>query len=158
MINDANMPPLTQNAESQFRVGSWLFGALPAGWEILEGRGLRRSDKNVFPSNVIPTEDDLQGEMTLREYLDSQLHVMRHFFSEPQFDFRGPAKIKGVDEALMLVIRFKADDGRPAVQRQVYVRHGRRVGVLTFTTVEKELPTVEPLFMAILSAAAFQPA
>jgi hypothetical protein len=151
------MPPPTQNAEPKFRVGSWLFGAVPAGWEILEGRGLRRSNKNGFPSNVIPTEDDLQGEMTLKEYLDSQLHVVRHYFSEPQFDFRGPAKIKGVDEALMLVIRFKADDGRPAMQRQIYVRHGRRVGVLTFTTVETELPAVESLFMAILSGATFQP-
>jgi len=138
-------------------ISSWHL-PVPAGWELLEKIGLRRADKDAFPSNVIPTEDHLQGITTLKEYMDSQLHIVRQYFTEPQFEFRGPARINGVDEAIMLVIRFKGDDGRAAMQRQVYVRLGSHVGVLTFTTLETELAAVEPSFIAILSGASFQPA
>jgi len=136
-------------------IGHWIFQTIPQDWEIIEGRGLRRTGVDVSPSNAIATEDTLQGTMTLQEYLESQFPIVRHYFPDSQFEFRGPVKMKGVEETITLIIRFKGDDGQPAVQRQIYVRQGRQVGVLTFTTLEKELKGVDPSFAAILLGASF---
>lgn len=152
------MPESSENVDQQLRVGGWIFSDIPAGWEPIERRGLRRAATNVFPSTAIATEDELQGETTLQEYLERQLPIVRNYFLNPRFEFGGAEKVTGVEEATGLTIRFNAHDGRAALQRQVYVRMGRRVGVLTFTTLESELNAVDPMFIALQKGATFSPA
>jgi hypothetical protein len=157
-MSDSNQIPSTKgNGQPQLVVGSWSFHTVPSNWEPIEGHGLRRSAHEGFPSNAIATEDELQRDSTLQQYMESQLPIIRHFFSDPQFEFRGPVNMPGVEEAIMLKIRFQSADGRPASQRQMYVRQGRRIGVLTFTALESELHSVDPAFSDVIMGATFSP-
>jgi hypothetical protein len=137
------------------RIGGWSLGSVPSGWELLEQTGLRRAGKDIFPSNVVVTEEQLPQDKTLQQYVDSQVFLMEKIVPEVKHGTAAPAAISGAAEAFALEIRFPADDGRPVVQRQVYARVGRSVGILTFTTLEKELPTVRRDFDSILDGVAF---
>ncbi|MGA9997101.1 MAG: FHA domain-containing protein [Pyrinomonadaceae bacterium] len=132
-------------------VGSWSFATLPEGWEIIDGYGVRRAGKGVFPSNVIVGEDHLSDDKTLQQYIDAQIELLRQHFIDPQIELSGPANITGADEAIGLTLRYKSPDGRPVIQRQTYARRGQTVGALTMTTVEDDWSRAEPFFKAIVS-------
>jgi hypothetical protein len=66
------------------------------------------------------------------------------------------ATISGAAEAFALEIRFPSDDGQLVAQRQVRARAGQSAGILTFTTLEEELPMIQPVFESILGGAAFR--
>jgi pSer/pThr/pTyr-binding forkhead associated (FHA) protein len=138
-------------------VGSWSFQSVPDGWEIVEGAGMRCSGKDIFPSNVIASEDQLPDETTLAQYIDSQMNLLRLFLTDPEFEIAGQAIVAGAEESTILVIRHKTDNGMRAIQRQVYARSGKLAGILTFTTLESEFPRVQSAFDLILSKAILQP-
>jgi predicted component of type VI protein secretion system len=142
---------------AQFVVGSWSFRSVPDGWEPLEGIGMRRSAADAFPLNAIASQDQLQADKTLSQYVDSQKELLGQFLPQPRFETAAPVKVSGAEETAALVIRHKSDDGRPVAQRQIYARRGKLVGVLTFTTLENELVNVQPVFDSILSQSTLLP-
>jgi hypothetical protein len=152
-----NKTPAPIARGSGLAVGSWSFQFVPDDWEAVQGAGMRCSAKAAFPSNAIASQDQLQEDATLVQYVDSQKSLMRQFLPQVQFETAGPASVAGAEEATTLIIRYESDDGRPVVQRQVYARNGKSVGVLTFTTLETDLSQVQPVFDSILSRSAFQP-
>ena len=137
------------------RIGGWSLGSVPWGWELLEQQGIRRAGKDVFPSNAVVTEEPLPQDKTLRQYIDSQVFLMDQVIPEVKHGAAARATIRGAAEAFALEIRFPSDDGRLVVQRQVYARAGRSVGILTFTTLEEELPMIRPVFDSILGGVTF---
>lgn len=52
---------------------------------------------------------------------------------------------------------YRRDDGRPVTQREVYARAGQFVGIVTFTTLENELPGFVAMFDFILAGISFRP-
>jgi len=153
VLPDAGAPP---NAASPgVQIGGWSLGSVPWGWELLEQQGIRRAGSDVFPSNAVVTGEQLPQGKTLRQYVDSQVFLMHQLVPEVKLGAVAEATIRGAAEAFALEIRFPSDDGRPVVQRQVYARAGQWVGILTFTTLEKELPAVRHDFDSILDGVAF---
>jgi len=137
-------------------IGGWSLSVVPSGWELVEQQGIRRAGKDIFPSNVVVTEEQLPQDKTLQQYVDSQVFLMHQVIPQAKLQAAGPATIRGAGEAFALEIRFPSDDGRLVVQRQVYARAGRSVGILTFTTLEEELLTIRHVLDSILSGVTFR--
>jgi len=155
VLPDAGASVSAGNPGLQIR--GWTLGSVPSGWELVEQQGIRRAGKDVFPSNVVATEEQLPQDKTLQQYIDSQVFLMDQVIPEVKHGDAMQAAIGGAAEAFALEVRFPSDDGRRVVQRQVYARADRSVGILTFTTLEKELPTIRHDFDSILGGVAFHP-
>ena len=144
------------NSESRLlTVGGWSFAIVPDGWEIIEGHGIRRGGEGVFPSNVVVVEDQLRDDMTLQQFIEGQLALLRKHLTELETDTYQPTTITGADEAIQVALRHRSQNGKSVFQRQVYARRGQVVGIVTFTTVVEELPQIKPVFDKIMSGFAF---
>lgn len=130
-------------------IGHIHFSAIPGGWEILEGCGLRRKAESVFPSNVIVVRDQLTVEQTLQQYIESQKQHLLQYLVAPEIEAPKPTIIEGADEAVEMVIRHVSQDRQAIYQQQVYARCGQQLSVITFTTTVKDLPAVQIHFLAI---------
>lgn len=133
-------------------VRDWTFGTCPAGWEARPGAGLRRNEPGRFPSSVVLVADELAEGETLPDYVDRQLGSFRDVLGEPEVEGPRPLAHPGADEARELVLSFTLADGpTPVVQRQLFVRRGRRLAVITETTTPTEREALRPTFHAIVS-------
>jgi pSer/pThr/pTyr-binding forkhead associated (FHA) protein len=160
MTPPAPPAPGKQAADSKsplFSIGSWSFGVVPSGWETIEQHGIRRAGKDIFPSNAVVSEEPLPTGKTLQEYVDSQAQILQSLNPELKAEAPTPASVSGAEEVLGVQIRHTTEDGRLVLQRQLYARAKQLVGVLTFTTLQSELPAVQTAFENILSGAAFVP-
>ena len=153
-------PPLTPPALTPpaLTLGSWRFGRIPEGWVVDEGYGFHFAEPGAFPSEAVVSETRLAGDVSLPNHIESEMVLVREFVSEPEIKMAGEFSVAGAEEARGVVIRYKTDDGRRFWQRQVYARSGRLVGVLMLTTLEQELPRIQPVFDAIVSASVFREA
>lgn len=136
---------------------SWSFGVIPEGWRVVEGFGLRRDERNAFPSEAMVNEETIPCDQTLSQYAESQMDVIRLFVSQPQVEPLGSPRLTGAEETKAFLVRYKADDGRRFVQRQIFVRSGQAAGSLALTTLESEAPAVQPFFDQILHGVIFNP-
>lgn len=133
-------------------VQGWTFGTCPAGWEARPGAGLRRNEPGRFPSSVVLSADELAEGETLPAYVDRQLDSFRGVLGEPEVEGPRPLAHPGAEEARELVLSYTLADGpTPVVQRQLFVRRGRRLGVITETTTPAERDAVRPAFRSIVS-------
>ena len=148
--------PSASTAKNGMRIGSWTFGTIPDGWEMIEAYGIRSSVKGAFPTEAMVTEDVLSGGATFGQFVESQLSLVREFVTDPQIEKTAPASIAGAQEVEAFLVRYGTDDGRRFVQRQIYARAGRRVGVVTLTTLESELTKVRPIFDRIVASLVLQ--
>jgi pSer/pThr/pTyr-binding forkhead associated (FHA) protein len=137
-------------------IGGWSFASLPEGWEAQGEYGIQRSVQNSFPSSAVASEEPLNN-IGLRDYVEAQLSMLRHYLREPQIEAALPPHIGGADETIALEVRYKTKDGQAVFYHRVYARAGRVAGVLTFTTLEAELANVRAEFDAILRGASFAP-
>jgi hypothetical protein len=138
-------------------IGGWTFAAVPEKWIAQAGFGLQRDVPESFPSSVVVTEEQIGEGVSLHEYVEAQLGMLRQYLREPQIDAALPPRIYGADETVAVEVRYKTKDGQGVFYRRIYSRLGRTVGVLTFTTLEKELAQVRPALDAIISGAGFRP-
>lgn len=144
-------------------IGQWFFAAIPDGWTVVEGFGLRRRERNMFPSEVMVSEAALPADQPpaqgFERYIESQLELLKFLVAQPQIQPGSPddpSGIRGAEDAKAFLIRYKMDDGRRFLQRQVYIRSGFYAGALAMTTVENEAPAVQPFFDQILRGLAFR--
>lgn len=140
---------------STAKIGGWFFGSIPEGWELIKGFGLRRFERNTFPSEVMVAEEALPPDQDFNQHVESQLDLLRMFLSQPQISPADPPPISGTEETKAFTLRYKLEDGRRFVRRQVYVRSGGIAGSLAMTTLESELPLVQTLFAQILQSIVF---
>lgn len=150
----AKLAPPTQAAVT---LGHWTLGAVPEGWEAVEGVGIRHMGKGVFPSEAMVSEEPLRSGATFEQYVESQLDLVRLLVSQPQIEPAGAAPVLGVDEGRAFVVRYRTDDGRRFHQRQIFVRKGQLAGSLAFTTLESELARLEAVFNQIVAGLKFDP-
>lgn len=144
-----------QHAQARLAVGHWSFEAIPEGWEAVEGFGIRRMGAGVFPSEAMVSEEPLRSGAGFEAYVESQLDLVRLLVSQPQIEPAGPAPVAGVDEGRAFVVRYRTDDGRRFVQRQIYVCKGQRAGTLALTTLESDLARLEAIFNQIIAGLKF---
>lgn len=138
-------------------IGRWTFKAMPRGWEAVDGFGIRRREAGFFPSEAMVAEDALKPGVTFDQYVQSQLDLVRLLVASPQIEAAWPAAIEGIEESKVFVVRYRTDEGRSFLQRQVYVRKGQLVGSLALTTIESESARLEPVFDQIVSGLGFGP-
>jgi pSer/pThr/pTyr-binding forkhead associated (FHA) protein len=150
-------PLASPPGKQHLKIGAWILTTLPAGWIEAGEYGIQRDTPDGFPSNVVATEEPLGASLSLQEYVDSQLTMIRQYLRKPQIDATIPPKIQGAEESIAMEIHYETKDGQGVYYRRVYVRTGRTVGVLALTTLQSELAQIRPVFDSILSAARFNP-
>jgi pSer/pThr/pTyr-binding forkhead associated (FHA) protein len=143
--------------KSILTIGSWTFSTLPEQWTSQGEYSIQSDASDAFPSTAVATEELLGNGISLQEYVEAQLAMLRQYLREPQINAVVPPKIRGAEEAVAVEIHYKTKDGHAVFYRRVYARVGRTVGVLTFTSVQTELTQVRPAFDLIASGAGFAP-
>lgn len=140
-------------------VGRWLFAMIPEGWKIQDGLGIQLDvkDEKVFSSNIGAMEEPIGPGITLSEYVEAQTKMFREYLREPRIDAALPPKISGAAETIALDVRFSTTDGPSIYYRRLYVRGGSAIGVLTLTTLEKDLPAVRSAYDSFVAGASFSP-
>lgn len=153
--------PAPSSRADTLAVGAWFFAFIPEGWVVVENIGLRRRERNAFPSEVTASEAVLAVNAPLNEsfeqYVNSQIEQVK--FLAPQLQIQPlsePTAVRGTEETKAFLIRYKTDDGRRFLQRQIYARSGPYAGALTLTTLENEAPAVQLFFDQILRGLAFR--
>lgn len=138
-------------------IGTWAFTRIPEGWQIQEGLGIQLDvkDEKVFSSNIGAMEEPLGPGITLSEYVEAQTKMFREYLREPHIDAALPPKIPGAMETIALEVRFCTKDGPSIYYRRVYARSRSSIGVLTLTTLEKDLSSVRPAYDSFLAGASF---
>jgi len=136
-------------------IGSWAFHKIPNGWQIQEGLGIQQDVKDAFPASVGAMEEPLGPGITLPQYVEAQTKMFREYLREPKIDAALPPTIPGSVETVALEVRYSTKDGQSIYYHRVYARSGSTIGVLTLTTMEKDLPSVRPVYDSILSAISF---
>jgi pSer/pThr/pTyr-binding forkhead associated (FHA) protein len=151
------LPSARSGQPPALAVGSWAFAKIPPGWQIQEGLGIQldAKDDKVFPSNVGAMEEPLSFGFTLPDYVELQTKLFREYLREPKIDAALPPMIPGATETVALEVRFGTKDGPAIFYRRIYARCGSTIGLLTLTTLEKDLPSVRAAYDAFVSGASF---
>jgi len=136
-------------------IGGWSFSDIPPGWEVQEGLGLQLDTKDAFPSSIGAMEEPLGPGITLQQYVEAQTKMFREYLREPKIYAAVPPKIFGASETVSLEVRYNTKDGHSIYYQRVYARSGSVIGVLTLTTLEKDLPSVRPTYDSVLSGISF---
>jgi pSer/pThr/pTyr-binding forkhead associated (FHA) protein len=137
-------------------IGGWSFSKVPKGWEGQGEFGIQRAEKDAFPSNVVAGEEML-GIATLQRFVEAQVSMLRKYLRDPQIEASLPPAIHGAEDTVALDIRYTTKDEQVICLRRIFARQAQRVGVLTLTTLEKDLEEIRPALDAILAGASFQP-
>ena len=154
----ATMPPPSRSSQPPvLAIGSWAFTRIPEGWQIQEGLGIRLEvkDEKVFPSNIGAMEEPLGPGFTLPQYVEAQTKMFREYLRGPKIDAALPPKIPGATETIALEVRYSTKDGQSIYYHRVYARSASAIGVLTLTTLEKDLSSVHSAYDAFLTGASF---
>jgi FHA domain len=136
-------------------VGSWAFYKIPQGWQIQEGLGIQQDVKDAFPASIGAMEEPLGPGITLPQYVEAQTKMFREYLREPKIDAAVPPNIPGSVETVALEVRYSTKDGQSIYYHRVYARSGSTVGVLTLTTLDKDLSSVRPAYDSVLAAVNF---
>jgi len=150
---NAEQRPAVRSQPLQF--GSWSLGAVPGGWEAVPGHGIRDASEGAFPSSVVVGEDTLPTPTTLEQYIEAQLVIVERYLPEARHSAVRMLDSGDADEAITLEIELPAPDGGTGVMRQLYARFAQQVGVVTFTTLSRELSRLEPVFESIRAELTF---
>lgn len=138
-------------------IGSWSFHKIPDGWQIQEGLGIQQGVKDAFPSNIGAMEERLGPGITLPQYVEAQTKMFREYLREPKIDAALPPTIPGSAETVALEVRYSTKDGQSIYYHRVYTRSGSVIGVLTLTTMEKDLSSIRPVYDSVLTSISFSP-
>jgi hypothetical protein len=136
-------------------IGSWAFHNIPNGWQIQEGLGIQLVVKDAFPSSIGAMEEPLGPGLTLQHYVDAHIKMFREYLPKPKIDVAVATAIDGSLETVALEIQYSPKEGPSIFFRRDYVRCGSILGVLTFTTLEKELRSLRPVYDSVLSSISF---
>ncbi len=136
-------------------IGSWAFYKIPPGWQIQEGLGIQLDAKDAFPSSIGAMEERLGPGITLQQYVEAQTKMFREYLRGPKIDAALPPGIPGAAETVALEVRYSTKEGPSIYYHRVYARSGSTIGVLTLTTLEKDLSSLRPAYDSVLSSISF---
>ena len=136
-------------------IGSWTFHKIPNGWKIQEGLGIQQVVKDAFPSSIGAMEEPLGPGLTLQHYVDAHAKMFREYLPKQKINVAVPTAIHGSLETVALEIQYSSKEGPSIFLRRDYARCGSILGVLTLTTLEKDLPSIRPVYDSVLSVISF---
>jgi hypothetical protein len=136
-------------------IGSWAFHKIPKGWQIQEGLGIQQVVKDAFPSSIGAIEEPLGPGLTLQHYIDAHTKMFREYLPDPKIEIAVPPVIRGSVETAALEIKYSHKEGPSIFFRRDYARCGSILGVLTLTTLEKDMPSIRPIYDSVLSTISF---
>ena len=145
-----------ESKSPRLRIGSWVFSIVPNGWEVKDEFGLQRAEKDKFPSSIIATEEVLQRGISLQQFVESQVSMLRQYLREPRIEASLPLAIPGADERIAIDVHFTTKEGQAILYHRLYARSGHTVGTITLTVLENEAQQIRPAFDSILSGMTFQ--
>jgi len=151
----ASTPSARPSQPPALAIGSWVFHKIPDRWQIQEGLGIQQIVKDAFASSIGVMEEPLGPGITLMKYIEAQTLMFRESLQEPRIDAVAAPVITGSEETAAIEIRFTIKDGPSVFFRRVYVRGGSGIGVLTLTTLEKDLASVRPIYDSALAGISF---
>ena len=111
--------------------------------------------KDAFPSSIGAMEEPLGPGITLQQYVEAQTKMFREYLREPRIDAALPPTIPGAVETVALEVRYNTKEGPSIYYHRVYARIGSTIGVLTLTTLEKDLSSLRPAYDSVLSGISF---
>jgi hypothetical protein len=148
-------PAVLSSQTTALAVGGWAFHRIPDGWKIQQGLGLQQVVKDAFPSSIGAMEEPLGLGLTLQHYVDAHTKMFREYLREPKINVAVPLVIHGSVETVALEIQYSPKEGPSIFFRRDYALCGSILGVLTLTTLEKDLPSIRPIYDSVLSAISF---
>ncbi len=156
----ASQPPAPSSSQHPgqapaLTIGSWAFHKIPNGWQIQERLGIQQVVKDAFPSSIGAIEEPLGPGLTLQHYVDAHTKMFREHLRDPKISVAVPPVIHGSVETAALEIQYSPKEGPSIFFRRDYARHGSILGVLTLTTLEKDLPSIRLVYDSVLSAVSF---
>jgi len=147
--------PARRDQPPALAIGSWAFYQIPPGWQIQEGLGIQLDAKDAFPSSIGAMEEPLGPGITLQQYVEAQTKMFREYLREPKIDAALPPTIPGAVETVALEVRYSTKEGPSIYYHRVYARCGSTIGVLTLTTLEKDLSSLRSAYDSVLSSISF---
>jgi hypothetical protein len=140
---------------SGFAAGNWSVAGVPPGWEVIPGFGVRRAEPGAFPSVLLFAQEAMPPSITLDRYIAKQMDAAKILLREAKIREAVPVTIQDAAEARQIGLSYTSQDGRHAVQIQIYATHEGAVGNATFTTVEEELPRVANTLRSLIAQLRF---
>src|SRR6266704_1525106 len=147
--------PARRDKPPTLAIGSWAFYKIPPGWQIQDGLGMQLDAKDAFPSSIGAMEEPLGPGITLQQYVEAQTKMFREYLREPKIDAALPPAIPGAAETVALEVRYSTKEGPSIYYHRVYARCGSPIGVLTLTTLEKDLSSLRPAYDSVLASISF---
>jgi pSer/pThr/pTyr-binding forkhead associated (FHA) protein len=153
----ATPPAVRSGAAPALVIGKWAFSKIPDGWQVQEGLGIQLATKDdkIFPSNIGAMEEPVGSGITLSQYVEAQTKMFREYLREPKIEAALPPKLPGAAETIALEVRYSTKDGHGIYYHRLYARSGGTIGVLTLTSLEKDLSGVRPAYECFLGGASF---
>jgi pSer/pThr/pTyr-binding forkhead associated (FHA) protein len=148
-------PSVLPNLTPSLTIGSWAFHRIPERWQIQEGLGIQQVIKDAFPSSIGATEEPLGPGLTLQHYVNAHIKMLSESLRDPKINVAVPPVIHGSEETVALEIHYTPKEGPSIFFRRDYARRGSVLGVLTLTTLEKDLPAIRPAYDSVLSTISF---
>jgi len=148
-------PTLPPSEPAALVIGSWAFQKIPNGWQIQEGLGIQQIVKDAFPASISATEEPLGPGLTLQHYVNAHIKMFSESLRDPKINVAVPPVIHGSEETVALEIHYTPKEGPSIFFRRDYARRGSLLGVLTLTTLEKDVPTIRPAYDSVLSTISF---
>jgi pSer/pThr/pTyr-binding forkhead associated (FHA) protein len=148
-------PTLPPSEPPALVIGSWAFQKIPNGWQIQEGFGIQQIVKGAFPASIGATEEPLGPGLTLQHYVNAHIKMFSESLRDPKINVAVPLVIHGSEETVALEIHYAPKEGPSIFFRRDYARRGSLLGVLTLTTLEKDLPAIRPAYDSVLSTISF---
>jgi pSer/pThr/pTyr-binding forkhead associated (FHA) protein len=136
-------------------IGSWAFHKIPEHWQIQDGLGIQQIVKDAFPASVGLTEEPMGPGIALAQYVEAHTKMFRDHLPEPKIDAAASPAIHGSEETAALNVRYTIKDGPSVCYHRVYARSGSTIGVITLTALEKDLPSIRPIYDSVLSTISF---
>lgn len=139
-------------------IGGWSFSHIPPDWEVKEGVGmLQKAQDGGFQSNITAMEELLGKGVSLENYVEAQIKMLREYLREPKIEPIVPPKIQGAEDSVGIQIRYATKDGQMVHMHRIYVRNGSTAGVASLTTLEAQAENVAAAFQRVLSYGRFMP-
>jgi hypothetical protein len=148
------MPPASPYP-AQFRAGGWGFEMVPAGWDAVEGFGLRLAGQPRFKASVSAVEEPLPEGQTFAAYVETQVTLARGRFPKIEVQGPSPVEVRGASEARAITILTPAPDGERIMQRQLYALAAGVAGVFTATFLESQVSEVRNAIAEILRGVSY---
>ena len=138
------------------RVGHWVCGGVPEGWEIVPEKGMRNTAQEEFPTSLVFTENGATENISLQEHVDTLIQLYLDALPGCRTDGATAAEVEGAAEARQFLLEYPQRGDVALRQRYLCVQQGDWIGMAVLTTSLTELEKSNALLDRILAELAWE--